>query len=216
MFGVAHLLPPHYHSHRRRARAVGACAHPEWLTAEAVLDKRRAWRALSLTAFANRHHGFFDRYMYGDKELFHLSFLATATAFTLAPSLPGAVGHLLPDGRFCGVGISQRDPDDPGGPPLLLHRMHAKWNIFSHLTERRPPRAADKPRSAVLGWQFAVDGPTHWGGFALAPGATATHQPYCLAPRPGYHHAVERTSERVRDFEERCLGFLEELMPLYD
>jgi hypothetical protein len=160
-FGVESSMPdPIGYERRRAAPAEGAAPgdcdilEVEWFMAEAVFDKRRVWRALLLTAFANLHHNFFDKWMYGDKELYHLAFLATATPFAIVDSLPGAIGRMVvepfphspqrnrsplreagPRRIFCGAGTTHGTPTTDGGELFLLHRMHDKLNIFKHLAK---------------------------------------------------------------------------------
>ena len=89
----------------------------EFETGQIVLDKRRCWRGLCLTMWFNEHSDFYYRYLYGDKEMFHMAFRKMRKSYSFVP----APIHRLQD-TMC-----QHDFHDRR---IFQHRNTDKWDFF--------------------------------------------------------------------------------------
>ena len=124
-----------------------------------VVNKRRVWAGLLMTAFINRNHRFFfDRIIHGDKQTFSFGFNASETPYSLVNHHQYGIGLVgtLPDSSeyFCSTTSAQRHPDT--GAMLFLHRGATKYKwTFDYLMHAVPTRAwshmsiQDKHRSGV-------------------------------------------------------------------
>ena len=95
-----------------------------------VVDKRRAWHAVNLAYFLNRHHDFYYRFLLGDKDTFRLSWRALHTPFYFIRKYIAIAGFRYTDAgrtRVCGHSMVQHDPY---GRPLFVHANQLKyhWN----------------------------------------------------------------------------------------
>lgn len=100
-----------------RSCGLEAPSTPEFESGQIMVDRRRCWKALRLALWFNEHQDFYYRYIYGDKETFHLAFKKLGTPFTL---IPHPIHRL--EATMC-----QHDPD---GHRLFQHRNTDKWNLF--------------------------------------------------------------------------------------
>ncbi len=89
---------------------------PEFESGQIVVDKERAWRALSLTKFYNDHSDFYYRLVHGDKETFHFAFRKTGTSYAMTPH-----AMRLQSGTFF--------QHDFSGELLFQHRNRIKWSF---------------------------------------------------------------------------------------
>jgi ADP-heptose:LPS heptosyltransferase len=89
----------------------------EFETGQIVLDKERSWAALSLTMWFNENSDFYYRYVYGDKETFHLAFRKLKQAYSLVQKPIHSLA-----GTMC-----QHDFE---GRRIFQHRNIDKWDIF--------------------------------------------------------------------------------------
>mmetsp|Transcript_11035 Transcript_11035/g.33846 ORF Transcript_11035/g.33846 Transcript_11035/m.33846 type:complete len:543 (-) Transcript_11035:223-1851(-) len=101
---------------------------------QVVIDRHRGRKALRLMKYYARSFGVVSRLkaVWGDKDLFRLSFRRTGTPYYMIPTLPALAGRFLsPDSEinnaqtFCGQTMVQHDP---AGEMLFLHRNTAKLN----------------------------------------------------------------------------------------
>jgi hypothetical protein len=89
---------------------------PEFETGQIVVNKERCWRALRLTKFYNDYSDFYYRYVYGDKETFHLAFRKTRQPYALTRH---------PMRHDNGVFYQH----DFAGNVVFQHRNGAKWEF---------------------------------------------------------------------------------------
>jgi hypothetical protein len=75
---------------------------------EFVVDRERCWKELNLALHLNEHSDFWYKFMYGDKETFHLAWRKLRTEFT------------MPEGRWKWI------------PPAMIHHDMAGRDIFVH------------------------------------------------------------------------------------
>jgi hypothetical protein len=90
---------------------------PEFETGQVVVDKSRCWLPLQLTGHLNDHSDFYYRYIYGDKDTFHLAWRILGMAYAMMPS---------PLEPLQGVTMCQHDFQ---GRRLFQHRHGAKWTL---------------------------------------------------------------------------------------
>ena len=90
---------------------------PEFESGQVLVDKRRCWRALTLTMWFNEHSDFYFRYLHGDKETFHLGFRKLRRPYSLVPKPL----HPL-EATFC--------QHDFRGRRLFQHRNGDKWKFL--------------------------------------------------------------------------------------
>ena len=106
--------------------------HPfEFETGQIVVDKKRVWAALMLTAFLNKNHKhILGRFLYGEKQSFAFAFNATGTAYGLSPHHHFSVcrsGQETSGANVaCCTTLAQRHPDT--GDVLFLHRSSVKFS----------------------------------------------------------------------------------------
>ena len=89
---------------------------PEFETGQMVIDKRRCWKSLQLTMHLNEYSDFYYKYVYGDKETFHMAWHMSAQSFAMIPYPLEALSHVM----------CQHDFD---GKRLFQHRNMAKWEL---------------------------------------------------------------------------------------
>lgn len=85
-------------------------------TGQIVVDKKRCWRALSLTMWMNENSDFYFKYVYGDKETFHIAFRRVEKSYSFVPTPI----HRL-DSTMCQHDFSARR--------IFQHRNMDKWNL---------------------------------------------------------------------------------------
>ena len=102
-----------------RLTAVPFRDEPEFETGQIVIDKERCWQPLCLTMWMNRHSDFWYRYIYGDKDTFHLAWLKLDRKYAMPPHGPVALAWALCQHDFAGDRIFQ-------------HRNGAKWTLSGH------------------------------------------------------------------------------------
>jgi hypothetical protein len=90
---------------------------PEFESGQAVIDKRRCWRALQLTLHLNDHSDFYYEHIYGDKETFHMAWRMLDQDYAMVP------WPLYP------LGDSTMCQHDLTGRRLFQHRHRAKWSL---------------------------------------------------------------------------------------
>ncbi len=125
---------------------------------EIVLNKKKVWNGLLMTAFINLHSNFFlKRLFQGDKQTFSFGFNVTNTPYSLVRKHMYSIGlRAYQNGQsvFCGNTMAQRHPTT--GDMLFLHRNAAKFMGASDYLALDPiPRAwshyaKQNPRSS---WQ---------------------------------------------------------------
>jgi hypothetical protein len=96
---------------------------PEFESGQIVLDKARCWDTLQLTMHLNAWSDFYYRYVYGDKETFHLAWRMLDRP------------HAMPDRRpRKSIGYWSRAPTTDGGAwTLFQHDLHGR-EVFHHRT----------------------------------------------------------------------------------
>lgn len=90
---------------------------PEFESGQILVDKRRTWHALRLALWFNENSDFYYRYVYGDKETFHLAFRKLRQPYSLVP---------IPVRRLAAT-LCQHDFD---GRRVFQHRNCDKWDLF--------------------------------------------------------------------------------------
>jgi len=88
------------------------------------VDKKRCWRALSLTMWFNENSDFYYNLVHGDKETFHLAFRKLKQDYSLVPK---GIHSLF--GTMC--------QHDFSGQRIFQHRTRDKWDLFN--TNRSAP-----------------------------------------------------------------------------
>lgn len=90
---------------------------PEFESGQLVIDKQRCWKAMTLAMWINEYSDFYYRYVYGDKETFHLAFHKSGAPYS------------MPDRRVVGITgtMLQYDFD---GRLVFQHRNTRKWDFF--------------------------------------------------------------------------------------
>ena len=68
---------------------------PEFESGQIVLDKARCWDALQLTMHLNEWSDFYYRYVYGDKETFHLAWRMLDQPYAMPTRLPSQSDRVL-------------------------------------------------------------------------------------------------------------------------
>jgi hypothetical protein len=122
--------PDFYFANGRKARPIWrscgllAPKEREFESGQILVDKQRCWRALCLAMWFNENADFYYRYIYGDKETFHLAFRKLNQKYRLVKK---------PIRRLTGT-MCQHDFE---GRRLFQHRNMDKWNLF--LNNRKVP-----------------------------------------------------------------------------
>jgi hypothetical protein len=99
-----------------------------------LLDKRRTWQCLCLANWFGERSRFFFRYVYGDKELFHLAWRRLEQPY----AMPARGIHTL-QGTMC--------QHDFSGQRVFQHRNFNKWNLT-----KNNPRPDFWLEPECLGW----------------------------------------------------------------
>ena len=117
----------------------------EFETGQLLIHKTRCWPELCLTLHINRNHGFYYRFMYGDKDTFRMAWwhlhvkrggqmlrdnaLTGPVPYGFMPYGPFHVGRPNPWKKWGGGSVMvQRDRE---GEPLFNHRNLNKWRVDS-------------------------------------------------------------------------------------
>ncbi|MHB1569738.1 MAG: alpha-mannosyltransferase [Solirubrobacteraceae bacterium] len=87
---------------------------PAWESGQLLLDKERCWAPLQLARYMNDHSDVFYRYLYGDKDTFHLAWRMLDWPHAMIQARP----------RVLDYGLLQHDLN---GMPLFQHRNQMKW-----------------------------------------------------------------------------------------
>jgi len=90
---------------------------PSFESGQVCMDKLRCWRALRLTVWMNEHSEFWYRFLYGDKDTFHVSWRKADTAWAMPVRLPDVLG---------GCVLSHHDFSDR---VIFQHRHGDKWRL---------------------------------------------------------------------------------------
>ena len=86
-----------------------------------LVDKAACWRPLALAAWMNCEHAdFFYRYVYGDKDTFHLAWRRLGLDYAMPPHPMGSLPHTMIQHDFA-------------GRPLFQHRHGNKWTLDNQL-----------------------------------------------------------------------------------
>jgi hypothetical protein len=88
----------------------------EFESGQIVVDKKRCWRALSLTMWLNENSDFYYQYIHGDKETFHIAFHRVGKSYSLVPTPIHPLNSTMCQHDFQGRRIFQ-------------HRNMDKWNL---------------------------------------------------------------------------------------
>jgi hypothetical protein len=99
-----------------------------------LIDKRRAWPALCLAHWYGERSVFFFRYVYGDKELFHLAWRRLGLPYAMP-----ARGIQPLSGTMC--------QHDFSGQRVFQHRNFEKWNLT-----KNTPRPGFLLEAECLSW----------------------------------------------------------------
>lgn len=89
---------------------------PEFESGQILIDKVRCWKELLLTMWFNWRKDFFDQYILGDKDTFHLAFRKLGTPFAMTSTPVRALDRTMCQHDFEGARIFQ-------------HRNRDKWSI---------------------------------------------------------------------------------------
>src|SRR5262249_20345653 len=93
----------------------------EWESGQLLIDKQRAWRAMSALEHVTRHFPFYYQHVYGDKMLFYAVWKALDQPYAMTPHAARVMA--APDGR---VLLHQFDFQ---GSLLFHHRTEADWQL---------------------------------------------------------------------------------------
>lgn len=97
---------------------------PEFETGQIVIDKSRCWRELNLTKHFNDNSDYYYRFMWGDKETFHMAWNRLNTPFGI---IPHPLKRIDINGNW--VTFCQHDMQ---GNRVLQHRNTLKWSFSGH------------------------------------------------------------------------------------
>jgi hypothetical protein len=92
-------------------------SQPAFESGQMLIDKNRCWEPLQLAAWMNRHSQFWYRYLFGDKDTFHLAWRKLDWKYAM-PSR--GIANL----EFA---MGQHDFD---GRRIFQHRNRAKWDLW--------------------------------------------------------------------------------------
>jgi hypothetical protein len=90
---------------------------PSFESGQLCVDKSRCWRALRLTVWMNEHAAFWYRFLYGDKDTFHVAWRKAGAAWSM-PARPPTV--------LQGCAFAQHDFEDR---VIFQHRHGDKWRL---------------------------------------------------------------------------------------
>lgn len=173
------ILWPDYHILRpdRDAWKIFGCAYdPRWErqceSGQLVIDKRRGWRQLCLCDWYGQRSEFFFKHVYGDKELFHLSWLrlwdGTGLPYAMVPHRIKSLKRTMCQHDFDGKRVFQhrngnkwsleKTPENDSRPGFLLEK-----ECFTWLDELR---ALWSPSSKTFATAADVEASREWVGKA--------------------------------------------------
>ena len=163
---------------------------PEFESAQMFINKAKCWRAIQFAVWLNSHSDFFYRYMYGDKETFHLAWATTRTPFGM-PSFP--IEHH--NGCLC-----QHDFE---GRRVFQHRHGSKFELHDNV-----PVAGFKLESQCL--IFLARLAARWDGRMTDQVPKLDFAQFApKAVQDAYVWLVERPRKYTRiNFDTRPLQFL--------
>jgi len=154
---------------------------------QVLLDKRRTWHCLTLANWYGERSRFFFRYVYGDKELFHLAWRRLAQPY----AMPAKGIHTL-QGTMC--------QHDFAGERVFQHRNFNKWNLTQN--NRRPGFLLE---NECLGWIDELK-----AGWSPAADSFATSEDRtAIAAQDGRRYRYVREGKGHRDVELRGGTFVE-------
>lgn len=90
---------------------------PAFESGQIVIDKARCWKALQVTMHLNEYSDFYYRYMYGDKDTFHMAWRKLRQPYAMPSRGPG----ILPPCVIC--------QHDFAGRRIFQHRCGPKWTL---------------------------------------------------------------------------------------
>jgi hypothetical protein len=90
---------------------------PSFESGQLCVDKQRCWRELRLALWMNEHADFWYRYLYGDKDTFHIAWRKLGRAWAMPSDRPVQLDRRV---------FSQVDFD---GRVLFQHRSGDKWRL---------------------------------------------------------------------------------------
>lgn len=122
---------------------------PAFESGQFMINKKKCWKELCLALKYAEHSDYIFKHVYGDKEVFHLSWRKLGTEYAMPSKAPGWLGDK--EGGFC---IIQHDFRDR---PIFLHRCQDKWKYEG--TNRR----GNLPEED-LHHQFADEFRSLWNG----------------------------------------------------
>jgi hypothetical protein len=104
---------------------------PAFESGQIVLDKARCWAALQLTVHLNEWSDFYYRYVYGDKETFHLAWRMLEQPFAMPATLPRKAIAFWSRAPAEDGGCWTLFQHDLAGRPIFHHRTSTgKWNLL--------------------------------------------------------------------------------------
>ena len=113
---------------------------PEVQAGEALLDKRRVWKALDLAMWMNERHGYYFRYMIGDKDTYRLAWRKLGMEYAMTPYPVTVV-----DGTFV-----QRDF---AGREIWQHRIRPKWSAWGENPRPEGFRHTEECEASLAEWR---------------------------------------------------------------
>ncbi len=178
----------------------------EFESGQMLINKKKAWPGLVMTAFINKNNEFFQkRFIHGDKQTFSFGFNVSDTPYSFVRKHPIGIGRkqINDDGKefFCANTFGQRHPIS--GDIMFMHRSLAKFvraceytllgvdapRAWTHLSKQ-------DPRSSWqgLGRSKLSDGSFDKSQDVFLP--SSAHQS-CVHPA-GKEAAVRRATPEVR------------------
>ena len=102
---------------------------PAFESGQIVIDRARCWKALQLTMHLNEHSDFYYRYVYGDKDTFHMAWRMLNQPYSMRSYPPRPLSYPRDyadepcDDRYPPV-LCQHDFE---GRVIFQHRTRGKW-----------------------------------------------------------------------------------------
>ena len=85
---------------------------PAQESGQLMINKRTAWKPLHLIQYMGMNWNIYTDGLLGDKELFHLSWMATHTPYFVIRRQWDAAGFMYKNTSFCGISMVQRDTNN--------------------------------------------------------------------------------------------------------
>ncbi len=96
---------------------------PEFETGQILVNKSKCWHALNLTMWINEHSDFWYKYIYGDKDTFHMAWRKIGQEYSMPEKLIHTIEHTM----------CQHDLE---GNIIFQHRNMDKWSLKGNKTVR--------------------------------------------------------------------------------